>query len=424
MGFRLRSIRQRSSSRSVPVVSSHRVISSRRASTAGDAINLARTKLSRTPPGSLPVASSPRSILSDPLAMVYLSAHRGESAVLEMQEAKTNGAAAALRTPDLRRHHRKMRPCRETGHRHGLKDARHARCARRSPPNGHPGRGLQRLQQQSPRTVPRSGAVIRQETSARSHPVLAFVRDRERRLLCANALLVSDLAARSSGQRPSPVCPAGREAQPDNVQRRPCPTRPATAPFTYATANPQASAALVALENTVLSRQAPRHFPPPVDPRAWNQAVGGVSAGLSAAGRQRPPSSPHGARRPPTHRLSFDTGRRAWLPRVLLSVIVSVWIGRGRSGTGRLRPVVAGTRQHPAASVMQTARWMAGSRRVREHLRSQPAPTRLARSGQAFTTVQQTPSRPPWARPSCAGGIERHLPQRWPGAASPCCTGS
>ena len=49
--------------------------------------------------------------------------------------------------------------------------------------------------------------------------------------------------------------------------------------------SPQASAALTSLENRLMSRH-PGGQPSPVLPRAWEQAVGGVAAGLSKAGNQ------------------------------------------------------------------------------------------------------------------------------------------
>jgi signal transduction histidine kinase len=93
--------------------------------------------------------------------------------------------------------------------------------------------------------------------------------------------------------------------------------------------NAQASAALTALENKVIADNHPGRVPPVPLP-SWNLAVGAVSAGLSNASIQAATTLTMQAQ--PVANATF---LRLWLVgglgllAIILSLIISVWIGRG-----------------------------------------------------------------------------------------------
>ena len=93
--------------------------------------------------------------------------------------------------------------------------------------------------------------------------------------------------------------------------------------------SPQASAALTALENKVIADNHPGRVPPVPLP-SWNLAVGAVSAGLSDASIQAATTLTMQAQ--PVANATF---LRLWLVgglgllAIILSLIISVWIGRG-----------------------------------------------------------------------------------------------
>jgi signal transduction histidine kinase len=129
---------------------------------------------------------------------------------------------------------------------------------------------------------------IRQETNAALVTQgLAFVRmGRSGDLLVQeDALLISDLATgsfRAADRREFTELVGARRALvgltiPD--------LDPAYRAYYTRYVNSQANAALTLLENRVISGSGPRRLPP-VSPLAWQQAVGGVGAGLARAGIQ------------------------------------------------------------------------------------------------------------------------------------------
>jgi signal transduction histidine kinase len=93
--------------------------------------------------------------------------------------------------------------------------------------------------------------------------------------------------------------------------------------------NPEASAALTALENKVIAGNHPGRVPTVPLP-SWNLAVGAVSAGLSNASIQAATTLTMQAQ--PVANATF---LRLWLVgglgllAIILSVVISVWIGRG-----------------------------------------------------------------------------------------------
>jgi signal transduction histidine kinase len=93
--------------------------------------------------------------------------------------------------------------------------------------------------------------------------------------------------------------------------------------------SPRASAKLAALEDDVINDPRPRSVPP-VSPAAWTSAVGGVSAGLSQASDQA--ANELTIRAQPvanaTYRRLILAGGLGLLA-IILSIIMSIWIGRG-----------------------------------------------------------------------------------------------
>src|SRR5262249_55571089 len=84
---------------------------------------------------------------------------------------------------------------------------------------------------------------------------------------------------RSGGHPPQSVVPGGSGSRPP-----PPPLDPPYRGYYARDVNPQASAALAALEDKVMSTP-PRRLPA-VSPLAWQQAAGAVTAGFSGAGNQ------------------------------------------------------------------------------------------------------------------------------------------
>jgi signal transduction histidine kinase len=336
MGFRLRSIRQRIFLLIlVPVLSLIGLYIFATSITARNAINLARTDTLKNATG-LPTGNFLTALDTErPLMMVYLSAPSGVTlAGLKMQEAKTDGTIAALRV------------ALNSGDTMG-----NASTAQK----GAIGALLKDLAalpalraQVASQIITRSRAfnqynntiddgyrvlnetVLQETTASVVSQGLAFVRmgRSEEMLLREDALLTGDLAARSfpqSDRRQFTELVGGRrtlysETLPD--------LDPVYRAFYQNDVNPQVSAALTSLEDRVASDTAPVG-PPPVNPVALQQAVGGVSVGLSHAGTQA--STLITARASAT---AHSTDLRLILAGVLgllaviLSIIVSVWIGR------------------------------------------------------------------------------------------------
>jgi signal transduction histidine kinase len=151
----------------------------------------------------------------------------------------------------------------------------------------------------------------------------------EEMLLREQSLLVGDLAARSfpasDRQQFTELVGARRTLYSE--------TLPDLAPeyraYYLKDTSPKALAAVTALENSAVSATSTAS-PPPVDPLAWQQAVGGVSVGLGNAGTQAGrliTANASAAARSSELRLFLVGG--LGLLAVLLSVIVSIWIGRG-----------------------------------------------------------------------------------------------
>ncbi len=337
MGFRLRSIRQRIFLLIlVPVLSLIGLYIFATSITAGNAINLARANTLRNATGEPAGLFLSALDIERPLAMVYLSSPTGANlAVLEAQESKTNGAIASARAA-------LTSSATQSNASAGEKAAIQTLLADAA--------GLPALRSQiAAQIITRTRAfdnynnivadgydvldkTILQETSASVvTQALDLVRmgKSEEMLLREESLLVGDLAARSfpasDRQQFTELVGARRtlynETLPDLA--------PEYRAYYLKDTSPKALAAVTALENSAVSATATAS-PPPVDPLAWQQAVGGVSVGLGNAGTQAGrliTANASAAARSSELRLFLVGG--LGLLAVLLSIIVSIWIGRG-----------------------------------------------------------------------------------------------
>jgi signal transduction histidine kinase len=337
MGFRLRSIRQRIFLLVlVPVLSVIGLYIFATAVTAGNAISLAHTTTLRNATGE-PTGDFLSALdVERPLALVYLSAPTGANlAVLEAQETKTNTAAAGMRAA-------LTGSATRSGESAGEKAAI---AALLTDANSLPALRSQMASQ----IIPKSRAfseyngiidegyrvldetILQESNASVVTQSLAFVTlgRSEEMLLREDALVVSDLAARSF--------PAGDRAQfAQLVGARKVlysETLPNLDPvyrdLYLKDVSPKASTDLAAMETRVMSDTA-TSSPPPVDPAAWQQAVEGVSAGFSSAGTQASALITNKASATANStdlRLGLVGG--IGLLAVLLSIFVSVWIGRG-----------------------------------------------------------------------------------------------
>jgi signal transduction histidine kinase len=337
MGLRLKSIRQRILLLVlVPVLALIGLYAFATSITARDAINLQRTNTLKNATGT-PVGAFLSAInVERPLAMVYLSSPSGTNlAALKAQEAKTSAVTAALRVA--------LTSGGTTGNASAgekaaiavvLKDAAslpalHAQIA---------AQGVTRSQAYDAyNSMVTDGysllnQVIRQETNAQVvAQSLGFVRmgRSEEILLREDALLVSDLAARSfpaaDRQQFTQLVGARRAMYSQSLAD----LDPIYRAYYTRDISPQASAALTAVENRVMSGGSAAN-PPPVRPQVLQQAVGGVAAGMSAAGEQASSllTSRAGRAAHATYLRLFLVGGLGLLA-VILSILVSILVGRG-----------------------------------------------------------------------------------------------
>ncbi len=337
MGLRLSSIRQRILLLVlVPVLSLIGLYAFATSITARDAINLARTSTLKNATG-LPTGAFLSAVDSErPLAMAYLSSPSAANlAALKAQGAKTDAVSAALRAA--------LTSSGTTG------NASQAEEAAVSTLLGDAARLPVLRSQIAGQAVTRSQAfndynamvtdaynllnqVIRQETNPQVvAQSLGFVRmgQSEEMLLREYALLAGDLAARtfpaSDRQQFAEFVGARRAMYSQSLAD----LDPVYRAFYARDVSPQASAALVSMENQVIGGGSAA-IPPPVRPQAWQQAVGAVSAGMSAAGGQA--SSLLTARASQSARATYlrlILAGGLGLLAVVLSILVSILVGRG-----------------------------------------------------------------------------------------------
>jgi signal transduction histidine kinase len=335
MRWRLRSVRTRVFLLVlVPVLSLIGLYAFATSITARDAINLARSTNVKNVTGEPTGAFVAQLDAERLLAIVYLSAPSGANlARLELQESKTSAATAALRAA--------LTSPATMGNASGPEDRAIATLLASAS-------GLPSLRSQiAAQIISRSrafaaynatagdadlvlNAAIRQQTNAPLvTQALAFVRmgRSEDMLLQEDTLLLADFGARSFPpadlQRFTELVGARREILSQTLPD----LDPVYRAYYVQDVSPQATASLVSMENAVI--QGRPGALPPVQPLAWQQAVGEVSGGLSAAGTQSADAltlQAHAAGRSTYLRLIVAGG--AGLLAVILSIVMSVLIGR------------------------------------------------------------------------------------------------
>ncbi len=151
----------------------------------------------------------------------------------------------------------------------------------------------------------------------------------EEMLLREDALLTGDLAARSFNvadrQTFAELAGARRALYAQTLPD----LDPVYRGYYLKDVSPQASAALAALEDNVISDPSPRRIPP-LSPAAWTNAVETVSSGLSLASDQA--ANELTIRAQPAANATYlrlILAGGLGLLAIILSIIMSVWIGRG-----------------------------------------------------------------------------------------------
>ena len=399
MSLRLRSIRQRILLLVlVPVLSLIGLYAFATSITASNAINLARANTLKNATGVPTGAFLSAVNVERPLAMVYLSSPSAANlAALRAQGAKTNATGAALRTAltsggttgnaSARERAAIAVLLRDVARLPALRNQITAQAVTRSQAydgyNGMVTDGYNLLNQ-----------VIRQENNASVvAQSLGFVRmgRSEELLLREDALLLADLAGRSFPASDrlqfAELVGARRALYAQNLTD----LDPEYRAFYTRDVSPQAAAALVSLENNIIASGSAAR-PPQVRPQVWQQAFGGVAAGLSAAGVQASnalTARAHDSANSTYLRLILTGG--LGLLAVLLSILVSILVGRGLvRELAALRESALDLANKRLPDVM--ARLRAGE----DVDISADAPAVSARSdeigqvGQAFATVQKT----------------------------------
>ncbi len=337
MSLRLRSIRQRILLLVlVPVLSLIGLYAFATSITASNAINLARANTLKNATGVPTGAFLSAVNVERPLAMVYLSSPSAANlAALRAQGAKTNAIGAALRTAltsggttgnaSARERAAIAVLLRDVARLPALRNQVTTQSVTRSQAydgyNGMVTDGYNALNQ-----------VIRQENNASVvAQSLGFVRmgRSEELLLREDALLLADMAGRSfpaSDRLQFAELVGARRAL---YAQTLTDLDPEYRAFYTRDVSPQAAAALVSLENNIIASGSAAR-PPQVRPQVWQQAFGGVAAGLSAAGVQASNSltaRAHNSANSTYLRLILTGG--LGLLAVLVSILVSILVGRG-----------------------------------------------------------------------------------------------
>ena len=303
--------------------------------TARDAINLARSSTEKNATGEPAGAFVAQLGTERLLAIVYLSAPSGANlAKLELQEARTSQASAALgaalRSPTTMNNASVAEKraiatvLTDTSSLPSLRSQIAAQIISRA-------RAFTTYDTMVEDADQVLNSAIRQQTNASLvTQALTFVRMGrcEEMLLRENTLLLADLAGRrfpaADVQEFTELAGARRELLSQTLPD----LDPVYRVYYQQDISPQASAALVSLENTVVSGTRPGALPP-IQPLAWQKAVGAVASGLSAAGAQSADAltvQARSAARATYLRLIVAGG--AGLLAVILSIVMSLLIGR------------------------------------------------------------------------------------------------
>ena len=337
MGLRLRSIRTRIFLLVLlPVLSLIALYGFATFLTARGALNLGQASTIKSATGE-PIAGFLTQIDAErPLAVVYLSAPTGANlAVLQVQQNKTSLAATAmsnaLNSPDTMNNATPAEKqaiatlLTQVKSLPGLRAQVHSQIISKSRAlgayNALVADGYSVLDQ----------AILEQTDAALVTQGEAFVRmgRSEDLMLQESAVIAGDLAARSfpaaDRQQFTQLVGARRalfaQTLPD--------LQPSYRAYYVHDISPQASSALAALENQLMS-DTRASSPPPVLPQAWEAAVGGVATGLSKAATQASNqlTTRASANSRNTYLELFLAGGLGLLA-VILSIIVSIVIGRG-----------------------------------------------------------------------------------------------
>ena len=337
MGLRLRSIRTRIFLLVLlPVLSLVALYGFATFLTARGALNLGQASTIKSATGE-PIAGFLTQIDAErPLAVVYLSAPTGANlAVLQVQQNKTSLAATAmsnaLNSPDTMNN---ATPAEKQAiatlltrvkSLPGLRAQVHSQIISKSRAlgayNALVSDGYSVLDQ----------AILEQTDAALVTQGEAFVRmgRSEDLMLQESAVIAGDLAARSfpaaDRQQFTQLVGARRALFAQTLPN----LQPSYRAYYVRDISPQASTALAALENQLMS-DTRASSPPPVQPQAWEAAVGGVATGLSKAATQASNqlTTRASANSRNTYLELFLAGGLGLLA-VILSIIVSIVIGRG-----------------------------------------------------------------------------------------------
>ncbi len=191
-----------------------------------------------------------------------------------------------------------------------------------------------------------------------------------------------------------------------------------TTASTHATSARRPSTALSALENRLAGDTATAR-PPAVSPAAWQQAVGGVAAGLSKAGTQASAeiTSQASANARSTYLLLIVAGGLGLLA-VAVSILVSVRVGRSMVRELReLRHSALDLANERLPSVVNRLAEGQDVDVAAEAPELPAEPDEIGQVGQAFAAVQQTAVEAAVGQARLRAGDQRHLPQ--PGPAQP-----
>ncbi len=305
--------------------------------TASDAVNLARAKALKadtgTPTGNLESQIDAERLL----AVVYLAAPAPQNlAALKAQEQKTDKADTAFRA---------AMTSSATLDNAGASEKQAIAALLKQ--DGRLGQIRSEVASQSitrPEVINAYGdiisaadialnKVILQETNVPlTNAGLTLVRlaRSEEMLLREDALLTGDMAARSfsaADRQEFAQLVGARRALYDQTLPD---LDPVYRTYYVRDVSPQASATLEGLENHVIADPHPASPIPPVNPTTWNQSVQTVAQGLSQAAMQSATTLTARAQRvaSTTYRRLILVGGLGLLA-VLLSIAISIWIGRG-----------------------------------------------------------------------------------------------
>ena len=335
MRWRLRSVRTRILLLVlVPVLSLVGIYAFAIATTARDAVNLAKANTVKNTVGD-PVAAFMAQVTTErTLAILYMSAPTGANlAKLELQETKTNAATANLHsTLTSSTTTANASPAEKQAIASLLGDVAtlpslRAQVAAQIIPSSRAFGEYNAMVQSANQVL--SAAIRQQNNATLVAQALAFVRMGQ-----SGDLLAQENTLLTAGQASGHFTPAQQQQFTQLVGARRTfysLTLPDLDPryraYYLRSVSPGAMASLTSLENTVVSSRPGTQ--PPVSPIAWQQAVGSVANGLSTAGLQAGDAltSQANDQSSATYLRLILLGGLGLLA-IIVSIALSVWIGR------------------------------------------------------------------------------------------------